>query len=147
MICDTEVKELPKPSNAKFIRFKQMGDERGHLVVVEGGKDIPFEIARVFYIYGSDPEVVRGKHANKRSNFVLINVSGTSKVRVDNGDNIESYNLNEPHTGVYIPRMLWKEMYDFSHDSVLLVLSDEKYDPDEYIREYKDYLLMVKSET
>jgi len=131
-------------TGAKFIRFKQMGDVRGHLVVVEGSKDIPFEIARVFYIYGSDNNVVRGKHANKKSEFVLINISGTSKVRVDNGLTSEVYELNEPHTGIYIPRMLWKDMYDFSSDSILLILSNEKYDPEEYIRNYEEYLAIVK---
>jgi dTDP-4-dehydrorhamnose 3,5-epimerase-like enzyme len=133
-------------NKAKFIRFKQMGDVHGHLVVVEGNKDIPFEIARVFYIYGSEAGVVRGKHANRNSEFVLINVSGTSKVKVDNGYSSEIFELNEPHTGIYIPKMLWKDMYDFSPDSVLLVLSNEKYDPDEYIRDYNVYIsMMVKN--
>lgn len=131
-------------TSAKFIRFKQMGDERGHLVVLEGGKDIPFDIARVFYIYGSDSDVIRGKHANRRSEFVLINVSGTSKVDVDNGDISETFELNEPHTGIYIPKMIWKNMYDFSPDSVLLVLSNEKYDPEEYIKDYSEYTAMMK---
>lgn len=129
---------------AKFIRFKQMGDDRGHLVVVEGGKDIPFEIARVFYIYGSDTNVVRGKHANRRSEFVLINVSGTSKVKIDNGYNTEIFELNEPHTGIYIPKMIWKDMYDFSSDSVLLVLSNEKYEPSEYIKDYDEYVSIMR---
>lgn len=132
---------------AKFIRFKQMGDDRGHLVVVEGGKDIPFEIARVFYIYGSDPDVVRGRHANRKSEFVLINVSGTSKVKVDDGHTTEIFELNEPHTGIYIPQMIWKDMYDFSSDSVLLVLSNEKYKPDEYIKDYDEYISIIRKNT
>lgn len=131
-------------SSAYFIRFNQMGDERGKLVVVEGGKDIPFHIARAFYIYGSDSAVVRGQHANLASEFVLINVNGSSKVKVDDGDKSEIFELREPHTGIYIPRMMWKEMYDFSPDSVLLVLSNEKYDPTEYIKDYKQFLSMVK---
>jgi len=131
-------------TGAKFIRFKQMGDDRGHLVVVEGGKDIPFEIARVFYIYGSDTDVVRGNHANRKSEFVLVNVSGTSKVKVDNGDTSEVFELNEPHTGIYIPKMLWKKMYDFSSDSVLLVLSNEKYEPEEYIKDYEEYVSIMR---
>lgn len=130
---------------AKFIRFKQLGDDRGHLVVIEGQKDIPFEIARVFYIYGSDVDVVRGKHANRKSEFVLINVSGTSKIKVDNGTTSEIFELNEPHTGIYIPKMVWKDMYDFSSDSVLLVLSNEKYEPDEYIRDYEEYVSIMRN--
>ena len=69
----------------KILEFGDLGDERGKLVVVEGSKDIPFDIQRVFYIYGSDNQVVRGQHANRESEFVLINVGGTSKVRIDNG--------------------------------------------------------------
>ena len=108
----------------KILEFDDLGDERGNLVVVEGEQDIPFEIKRVFYIYGSDSEVVRGQHANRNSEFVLINVSGTSKVRVDNGFEEEIIELNRPRMGLYLPTMLWKDMYDFSEDSVLLVLAN-----------------------
>ena len=133
-------------ARSSIIKFNQLGDERGHLVVVEGGKDIPFEIARVFYIYGSDNDVVRGQHANKKSEFVLINVSGKSKVKIDYGDSSEVIDLSEPHMGVYIPNMVWKDMYDFSSDSVLLVLSNMKYDSEEYIRDYQEYLDLLKGE-
>lgn len=125
----------------KLLEFPQKGDERGHLVIIEGNKDVPFEIKRAFYIYGSDPNVVRGNHANRKSRFVLINVSGTSKVRTDDGcGNKIVFELNRPHIGVYLPTMIWKEMYDFSDDSVLLVLSDEHYDAKEYIRDYDTFL-------
>ena len=129
----------------KIIEFSDLGDERGNLVVIEGdGADIPFDIKRVFYIYGSDPEVVRGQHANRKAEFVLINVSGTSKVRVDNGFQEEIIELNRPRMGLYLPTMLWKDMYDFSRDSVLLVLSNIHYDGGEYIRDYEEYLKEVK---
>ena len=122
---------------AQMLEFQQKGDERGHLVIVEGMKDIPFDIKRIFYIYGSDRNVVRGNHANRKSEFVLINVAGTSKVRVKDGRGNEAvYSLNRPRTGIYLPRMVWKEMYDFSEDSVLLCISSEHYDPEEYIRDY-----------
>lgn len=122
------------------LEFKQNGDDRGHLVVVEGNKDVPFALARIFYIYGSAADVVRGCHANRRSEFVLINVSGTSKVKVTDGKDEKVIVLDKPHMGVYLPKMVWKEMYDFSPDSVLLCLASEVYDPDEYIRSYSDYL-------
>lgn len=122
------------------MEFKQMGDARGHLVVVEGSADVPFEIKRVFYIYGSDAAVVRGQHANRRSEFVLINVAGTSKVKVLDGMGSETvYELDRPHVGIYLPTMVWKDMYDFSVDSVLLVLASEHYDPSEYIRDYAEF--------
>lgn len=121
----------------------EKGDDRGHLVILEGKKDIPFEIKRIFYIYGSDNEVVRGCHANIKSEFVLINVAGNSKVKVIYKDKTEEvFVLDKPHTGVYLPKMVWKEMYDFSSDSVLLCLSSEYYDPTEYIRDFNKYLEM-----
>ena len=129
--------------NYQLLEFDQKGDNRGHMVIVESLKDIPFELKRIFYIYGSDADVVRGQHANRNSEFVLINVSGTSKVKVDDGKKIEIIELSKPHTGVYLPKMLWKEMYDFSEDSVLLVLTNTYYDSKEYIRDYDEYLKEV----
>lgn len=132
-------------NQVKMVEFAQHGDERGHLVIIEGGSDVPFEIKRAFYIYGSDEEVVRGQHANRRSQFVLINVAGKSKVKVKDGEGNEAiYCLNRPHTGVYLPTMVWKEMYEFSQDSVLLVLASTHYDPDEYIRDYAAFVDEVK---
>ena len=69
---------MKEKKQARLLEFPQLGDERGHLVVVEGEKDIPFTIQRAFYIYGSDHTVVRGQHANRKTEFVLINVNGTS---------------------------------------------------------------------
>lgn len=127
----------------KILEFGDLGDERGKLVVVEGDMDIPFEIKRVFYIYGSDSSVIRGQHANRNSEFVLINVSGSSKVRVDNGFEEDIIELNRPRMGLYLPTMLWKDMYDFSEDSVLLVMTNTHYDGKEYIRDYDEYLKEV----
>ena len=127
----------------KILEFGDLGDERGKLVVEEGAQDIPFDIQRVFYIYGSDSEVVRGQHANRNSEFVLINVSGSSKVRVDNGFEEDIIELNRPRMGLYLPTMLWKDMYDFSADSVLLVLANTHYDGHEYIRDYDEFIKEV----
>lgn len=129
----------------KLIEFQQKGDDRGHLVIVEGNQDIPFEIKRVFYIYGSDRDVIRGRHANYNTEFVLINVAGTSKVKVDDGTNQKIFSLDRPHTGIFLPKMVWKDMYDFSEDSVLLVLASEHYDAEEYIRDYEQYLKVVET--
>ena len=123
----------------KVLNFADLGDERGKLVVVEGEQHIPFAIQRVFYIYGSDSEVVRGQHANRESEFVLINVGGTSKVRIDNGHSAAIIELNKPMMGLYIPTMVWKDMYDFSEDSILLVLASTHYNGKEYIRDYEEY--------
>lgn len=129
----------------KLIYFKDLGDERGNLMVIEGeGIDIPFDIKRVFYIYGSDDTVVRGQHANRETEFLLVNVSGKSKVRVDNGTESTVIELNQPGMGLYLPSMIWKDMYDFSADSVLLVLCSRHYDEKEYIRDYQEYLSEIK---
>ncbi len=131
---------MNKLEQVKLFEFPQKGDDRGHLVIIEGNKDIPFEIKRAFYIYGSEKDVVRGQHANRYSEFVLINVAGTSKVKVKDGKGNEAvYHLDRPHMGIYIPTMVWKDMYDFSKDSVLLVLASTHYDPDEYIRDFEEY--------
>ena len=129
------------------LQFPDLGDERGKLVVAEGELDIPFPIRRVFYIYGSDDTVVRGQHANRESEFVLINVAGSSKVMITDGDSKEIVELKRPMEGLYIPKMIWKEMYDFSPDSVLLVLASTHYDGNEYIRDYEEYKNIVKRDT
>ena len=126
-----------------IFNFPDLGDERGNLVVVEGGIAIPFDIKRIFYIYGSDSEVVRGSHANLKSEFIMINVSGTSKVLIDNGLERRVVALDKPRMGLYLKSMVWKEMYDFSEDSIMLVLASEHYDANEYIREYSEYLAYV----
>lgn len=123
-----------------ILQFADLGDERGKLVVIEGEQSIPFAIKRVFYIYGSDSSVVRGQHANRESEFVLINVAGKSKVRITDGKEEYIVELDKPMMGVYIPKMIWKDMYDFSPDSVLLVLASTHYNGTEYIRDYNEYI-------
>lgn len=131
----------------KILYFKDLGDERGNLVVIEGeGIDIPFDIKRVFYIYGSDDKVVRGQHANRETEFLLVNVGGSSKVKVDNGTETAIIKLDRPGMGLYLPPMLWKDMYDFSPDSILLVLASRHYDDKEYIRDYEEYLREIKGD-
>ena len=131
--------------NVSILDFGAIGDERGMITICEGEMDIPFIPKRVFYIYKSSNDVVRGKHANKITDFVLINVAGKSKVKIMDGKGNEIvYSLNRPNTGIYIPHMVWKEMYDFSEDSVLLCLASEHYDATEYIRDYDEFLQEVK---
>lgn len=128
-----------------LIEFPQHGDQRGWLVVAEGNKDVPFDIKRIFYIYGSDGRVVRGKHANRNSQFVLVNVAGTCKVRTFDGrGNEEVFVLDRPHVGVYLPAAIWKEMYDFSPDSILLCIASHGYDSGEYIRSFEEFEHLVQ---
>ena len=133
--------------NISILDFGAVGDERGMLTICEGEQDIPFIPKRIFYIYRSGADVVRGRHANKVTDFVLINVSGSSKVKIMDGRGNELvYSLNRPNTGIYIPHMVWKEMYDFSVDSVLLCLASEHYDPNEYIRDYDKFVQEVEKQ-
>lgn len=120
--------------------FDVKGDARGQMIVIESGVDIPFEIKRMFYIYGSDTSVIRGQHANRESEFILINVHGKSKVKLRDGAEEMTVNLDKPMKGVYIPQMVWKDMYDFSKDSVLLVLASTHYTAGEYVRDYEAYV-------
>jgi dTDP-4-dehydrorhamnose 3,5-epimerase-like enzyme len=127
--------------DVKTITLPNIGDQRGYLVVCEGLKDIPFIPKRIFYIYGTQHDITRGQHANMESEFVLINVSGNSKVKVvDTSGDSKIYELNWPHTGIYIPNMIWKDMYDFSDDSVLLCLASTHYNPQEYIKNFNEFL-------
>lgn len=128
----------------KLLKFKEMGDARGKLVAIEANQDVPFEIKRIFYIYGTDSTAVRGQHANRNSEFIFINVAGSSKVRISDGTHEEVVVLDQPGAGLYMPKMVWKEMYDFSPDSVLLVLTNTHYDGNEYIRDYDEYLKIMK---
>ncbi len=127
----------------KMVEFKDYGDERGQLVVIEGGNTIPFDIKRVFYIYKTVEGTVRGKHANIDSEFVLINVQGSCKIMFDDGKNKDFVLLDRPNFGIYLNKMVWKEMYDFSEDSVLLVLASEYYNENEYVRDYDEFKKMV----
>ena len=134
-------------AGVKMLSFPEFNNH-GY-VEIEALKDIPFEIKRVFYIFGEgNMGPVRGKHSNRRSEFVLFNVKGKSKVKtIDEDLNEVVYELNEPNQAVYLPRMVWKEMYDFSRDSVLMVLTNEYYDPDEYIRNFDNFVKEMKQLT
>jgi diamine N-acetyltransferase len=124
-----------------MLDFPNFVDERGNLVVIEGVENIPFDIKRVFYAFDSASGVVRGKHANRHSSFCIINISGSCKVRVvDQAGSEKIYILDRPNMGLYVPSMIWKDMYDFSPESILLVLSNEKYDATEYIHDFDVFL-------
>ena len=120
------------------------GDERGGLIPFEKGRNVPFEICRAFYIYDTQPSTPRGAHANRKSEFLMVVISGSCKVKVDNGREQSVIELNRPNQALWLDKMIWKEMYDFSYNAVLLVLSNEKYDEKEYIRNYDEYVAAVQ---
>ena len=128
-----------KLSKHRLIEFKENKGNKGSLIAIEANKNIPFNIARIFYTFGNSKKAIRGQHANKNSQFVLVNVCGQSKVVLDYGYYKETVILDKPNIGLFIPRFVWKNIVDFSEDCVLLILSDSPYDPDEYINDYNEY--------
>lgn len=129
--------------NFKLFDLKNYGDERGALIPIEVGNNSPFEVKRIFYIYDTKPGVARGCHANKNSEFIMIMISGSCKVKIKDGKTTEIINLNSPKQALYMDKMLWKEMYDFSYNAILLVLSNEHYNENEYIRNYDEFLELI----
>jgi hypothetical protein len=120
-------------------KHKILGDIRGYLVAIESGTDIPFEIKRVFYIYGTQPNVPRGQHSHHRTKQYLIVVSGSCQVTLDDGREKVTHLLDQPHIGLFQDAMVWGTMHDFSPDCVLLVLANEHYSEDDYIRSYDEF--------
>jgi len=116
-----------------------MGDERGQLVALEGNRNIPFEIKRVYYLTGTQPGVPRGFHAHRELEQIAVCVSGQCRMVVDNGRQRDEVLLNTPSRAIRIGRMIWREMHDFSTDCVLLVLASEHYDEQDYIRDYSEF--------
>ncbi|MBL4796446.1 MAG: WxcM-like domain-containing protein [Oleispira sp.] len=124
----------------KLINLPSLGDERGSLVSLEAESSIPFSIKRVYYIFGTAPEVARGFHAHKNLKQVAVCVAGKCRMVLDDGENREEIWLDSPTKGLMIDDLVWREMHDFSENCVLLVLASELYDEDDYIRNYDDFL-------
>ena len=141
-VCIILEKEVVVMQVKKCI-FQQHGDERGQLVALEENREVPFKIKRVYYIFDTKEAVVRGKHAHKNLQQILICVKGTCKIRLDDGKERITVILNNPSEGLYVSSDIWREMYDFSKDAVLLVLASELYDENDYIRDYEDFLRYV----
>jgi dTDP-4-dehydrorhamnose 3,5-epimerase-like enzyme len=124
--------------------FKVLGDHRGQLVALEVNRQIPFDVKRVFYIYGTQEGVPRGNHSHYKTKQFLVAVNGSCKVTLDNGKEKETYDLNKPNLGLFQDALIWGTMHDFSSDCVLMVLADEYYDASDYITNYDKFLEVVK---
>ncbi len=124
----------------QLIEFRILGDERGALVSLEGNINIPFDIKRVYYIYDTQPNVVRGKHSHKTLEQVLICLNGSCKISLDDGKYSTTIELNRPNQGLYIKSNIWREMSHFAHGTVLMVLANQIYDEKDYIRNYECFL-------
>ena len=120
-------------------QFQQHGDERGQLVALEEFKDIPFQIKRVYYMYDTIKDMHRGCHAHKNLEQILFCVCGTCKVLLDDGTDKKVVILDKPYEGLYISSDTWREMYDFSDNSVLMVLASDYYHESDYTRDYEEF--------
>ena len=127
----------------KLVDFKTLGDERGSLIAIEEGYNAPFQIKRVYYMYDTGKNVVRGKHAHKTLQQILVCVHGSCKVLLDNGKEKKIVLLEKPYEGLYISNDMWREMYDFSSDAVLMVFASEVYNESDYIRNYDEFIDFV----
>lgn len=126
--------------------FQPHGDDRGQLVAIEETKDIPFQIKRVYYMYDTLKGVVRGHHAHKSLEQILICIHGQCKIRLDNGFESKIIPLEKPYEGLYVSNCMWREMYDFSPDAVLMVLASDLYDESDYIRDYDEFLKFAQEQ-
>jgi len=124
----------------EIINFEIKGDERGGLIALEGNKNIPFDIKRVYYIFDAKSNVRRGFHAHKKLKQLLVCVAGSCKILLDDGKEKTEILLDNPSKGLLIESMIWREMFDFSPDCVLMVLANEIYDESDYFRDYQQFL-------
>ena len=133
------------PPGCRLIPLAVRGDARGSLVAIENHHDIPFAIARVYYVYATKPGVTRGLHAHRALHQMAVAVSGSCTMLLDDGARRIEVRLDDPAVGLTLPPMVWHEMSDFSADCVLMVLADAAYDESDYIRDYGEFLALAKA--
>lgn len=127
----------------KLQKFNVRGDERGQLIALEENKEIPFDMKRVFYIFGTIENIPRGQHSHYKTKQFLIAVNGSCKVTLDNGKEKETFDLNSRDVGLFQDSLIWGTMHDFSEDCVLMVLANDVYDAKDYITDYNEFLKVV----
>ena len=130
--------------NYKLIDMKVFGDARGKLVSLEGNRNVPFDIKRVYYIFDTLPNEARGFHAHKNMEQIIVAMDGACEFVLDDGKQSESVWLNRPDVGLYIGKNMWREMRNFSYGCKLMVLASDYYDEKEYIRNYDEFLKEVQ---
>lgn len=126
-------------SNCRMVDLPKISDPRGNLTFVEGGQHIPFDIQRVYYLYDVPGGAERGGHAHKGLQQLIIAMSGSFDVVLDDGHEKKRYHLNRSYSGLYVCPMIWRELDNFSSGSVCMVLASNRYDEDDYYRDYGDY--------
>ena len=132
--------------NVHIIHLPKITDNRGNLTFIEGNRHIPFLIRRVYYLYDVPAGAIRGGHAHKKLEQFVIAASGSFTVVVDDGKRRRKFFLNRPHYGLYIPRMMWRELEDFSSGSICVVLASEEYEESDYYRSFKKFLKALRDQ-
>ena len=130
----------------EIIDFKYLGDDRGSLVALEGNRSVPFDIKRVYYIFGTKKGVPRGFHAHRNLKQVAVCVTGSCRFVLDSGKKKEEVILDSAVKGLLVENFIWHEMYDLSSDCVLMVLASEYYDESDYIRDYQSFLKITNND-
>lgn len=133
-------------STVSLIDLPVISDPRGDLTFVEGQTHIPFDIARVYYLYNVPVDAERGGHAHEELEQVIFALSGSFRIRVDDGQTRRDYWLRDPRKGLYISRLIWREMDRFSQGAVCMVLASRPYDEADYYRDYEDFLAAVREQ-
>lgn len=131
---------MTKINECNLLRLKSVLEPRGNLTFIEGDLDIPFQIKRIYYVYGVPRNGSRGGHAHRDLEQLMIALSGSFNIAVDDGKEKKVITLSSPSLGLYIPKMIWSEMSDFSDSAVFLVLASDHYNESEYIRNYDEFL-------
>ncbi|WP_044411491.1 sugar 3,4-ketoisomerase [Thiomicrospira microaerophila] len=127
----------------KTISLKPLGDERGSLIALEGNKNVPFNIKRVYYIFNTQQGVARGFHAHRNLKQLAVCVTGSCRFILDNGKQRETIRLDNATKGLLLEDLIWREMHDFTPDCVLMILASEYYDETDYIRDYATFYELV----
>lgn len=131
--------------NCRTLEFSAKGDERGSLIALEVGRDIPFEVKRSFYIFDTKPGIERGRHAHRTISELVVCLTGSCTFELFDGKEHLHVELSYPQKGLYIGPLTWIRMTNFSYGCVLLVFADDHYDPQEYIQDYSEYLTLVQA--
>lgn len=128
----------------RLVELPKIEDPRGNLTFIEGERQVPFPLRRVYYLYDVPGGATRGGHAHRQLQQLLIAAAGSFDVVLDDGVRSERYHLNRSHLGLYIPQMVWRELENFASSSLCLVMASELYDEADYYRDYDEFLAVVK---
>lgn len=129
-----------------LIQLPKFLDERGNLSVIEEIKDIPFKVARTYWIYDVPGGEARGGHAYRENQEFIVALSGSFDVVLDDGKEKQTFHLNRSYYGLFVPKGIWREMDNFSTNSLALVLSSTKYDVNDYVRDYDEFINLKSDE-